>query len=590
MCLFAIAVALIIGIVVIPIGLFSEWNPSAMVVAGLFCVLIVGISSLVKLGQLNDGGQVVAEMLGGTELPTTNKSNSEQRVQNIVEEMAIASGMPVPTVYSIEDDSINAFAAGWTPSDAVIGVTRGCIEKLNREELQGVIAHEFSHISHGDMRINIRLIGVIFGIMAIGITGWIFVRYIGPVVLRSSSRSRSKEGAGGAAIGLGIILFGLFLVTCGSIGTFFGRLIQSAVSRQREYLADASAVQFTRNPLGIGNALRKIGGIPKHLSFSKEAGQCNHLFFTQAMRSLFASHPPINERIARVEGIDVSSLPEQHCTQPSQVAGSSHFSASVVQETMQDIGSVQQQYLDRAKQAIANIPDVLHEALLDAWSARFIVLALVVDPTQQECSSLLHRYLTVEERNKLDSIIPIVQKSGRASRLPMIDLAAPAMRQLSTNQKQNFLNLLKTIVACDGVIDRFEWVVVYVVEKHLSITPKKSKSNKLISDFPQEAGLVLSTLAYSGADNQTQAEQVYVHAASKIDMQNILIASVHDCDISRVHQALNALETLRFTEKQRFLECCETCVVHDEKISIAEAETIRAIGDALDCPIPMFGA
>ena len=284
--LFIVAVLMIMTIVIVPVGLMSEWNAGAIAIAAVFCVLIVGISTLVKLRQLNGGGHVVAEMLGGTELETVGGDPAQRKVKNIVEEMAIASGMPVPPVYIIEDDSINAFAAGWSTSDAVIGVTRGCIETLNRDELQGVIAHEFSHISHGDMRINIRLIGVIFGIMALGITGWILARFVGPAILRSTSRSRSKDGAGAAGIGLAIILFGLFLVLCGAIGSLFGRLIQAAVSRQREFLADASAVQFTRNPDGIGGALRKIGGLTPAEGFAKDADQCNHMFFSQAVKAL----------------------------------------------------------------------------------------------------------------------------------------------------------------------------------------------------------------------------------------------------------------------------------------------------------------
>ena len=185
--LFIAAVFCIIAIVGVPIGIATDWSPEAVGGTTLACLLIVGIATLVKLNQLRSGGHVVAEMLGGTQLDRSESDRAERRVQNIVEEMAIASGMPVPPVYIIEDNSINAFAAGWSTSDAVIGVTRGCIETLNRDELQGVIAHEFSHISHGDMRINIRLIGVIFGIMALGITGWILARFVGPAILRSTS-------------------------------------------------------------------------------------------------------------------------------------------------------------------------------------------------------------------------------------------------------------------------------------------------------------------------------------------------------------------------------------------------------------------
>ena len=412
--LFIVAVFMIVAMVVVPVGLVSEWNSSAIVVSAVFCLLIVGISALVKLGQLNDGGHVVAEMLGGTELQRTGSNSSERKVNNIVEEMAIASGMPVPPVYIIEDDSINAFAAGWTPSDAVIGVTRGCIEKLSRDELQGVIAHEFSHISHGDMRINIRLIGVIFGIMALGITGWIFVRHIGPMILYSSSRSRSKEGAGGAGIGLAIIVFGLFLVICGAVGTFFGRLIQAAVSRQREFLADASAVQYTRNPDGIGSALRQIGGIPEQSTFAKDAGQCNHMFFSQAVNSLFASHPPIAERVARVEGIDASTLPNPVDTQKSVVTeGVSGFYSTNVKICVQDASSIQGKYLVRSKRALKNISPIIKDALSNGWSARLVVFSLLIDLGDKEQQKTLVHLLSSEELVELRKLFPLVYKENR---------------------------------------------------------------------------------------------------------------------------------------------------------------------------------
>ena len=588
--LFIVAVLMIMTIVIVPVGLMSEWNAGAIAVAAVFCVLIVGISTLVKLSQLNGGGHVVAEMLGGTELETVGGDPAQRKVKNIVEEMAIASGMPVPPVFIIEDDSINAFAAGWSPSDAVIGVTRGCIEKLSRDELQGVIAHEFSHISHGDMRINIRLIGVIFGIMAIGITGWVFVRYIGPVVLRSASRSRSKDGAAGAGIGLAIILFGLFLITCGAIGTFFGRLIQAAVSRQREFLADASAVQYTRNPTGIGNALRKIGSIPKS-SFSKDAGQYNHMFFSQAVHSLFASHPPIEERVARVEDVDVSSIPVSSLTQSEVSVGAAGFSAGVIKEGIRGAGAVQQTYIDRAKTAIGHLPPALRESLNSGWSARLVMLALLVDGNHSGQKSLLEKNLTEQELSKLKTLIPLVRELDRASRLPVVDLAAPSLKQLSDKQQLSFAKLLREVTKSDGVVTRFEWVLVSVIQKHLAnnvLNKLSQKANKKLHSLTESVLVVLATLAYSGAETQEQAIGAFEHGLKDVRFNSVDMPTLKACSIVVLHDALQRLQSLRFTEKQKFLQGCGSCVEHDGKVTVAEAETIRAIGDVLDCPIPMF--
>ena len=588
--LFIVAVLMIMTIVIVPVGLMSEWNAGAIAVAAVFCVLIVGISTLVKLSQLNGGGHVVAEMLGGTELETVGGDPAQRKVKNIVEEMAIASGMPVPPVFIIEDDSINAFAAGWSPSDAVIGVTRGCIEKLSRDELQGVIAHEFSHISHGDMRINIRLIGVIFGIMAIGITGWVFVRYIGPVVLRSASRSRSKDGAAGAGIGLAIIIFGLFLIACGAIGTFFGRLIQAAVSRQREFLADASAVQYTRNPTGIGNALRKIGSIPKS-SFSKDAGQYNHMFFSQAVHSLFASHPPIEERVARVEDVDVSSIPVSSLTQSEVSVGAAGFSAGVIKEGIRGAGAVQQTYIDRAKTAIGHLPPALRESLNSGWSARLVMLALLVDGNHSGQKSLLEKNLTEQELSKLKTLIPLVRELDRASRLPVVDLAAPSLKQLSDKQQLSFAKLLREVTKSDGVVTRFEWVLVSVIQKHLAnnvLNKLSQKANKKLHSLTESVLVVLATLAYSGAETQEQAIGAFEHGLKDVRFNSVDMPTLKACSIVVLHDALQRLQSLRFTEKQKFLQGCGSCVEHDGKVTVAEAETIRAIGDVLDCPIPMF--
>ena len=589
--LFIVAVLLIVCVVTVPVGLFSEWNPGAIATAVVFCVLIVGISTLVKLRQLSSGGHVVAEMLGGTAVQTSDGDPAKQRIKNIVEEMAIASGMPVPPVYVIEDDSINAFAAGWSTSDAVVGVTRGCIEQLDRDELQGVVAHEFSHISHGDMRINIRLIGVIFGIMALGITGWIFVRYIGPAVLYSSSRSRSKDGAGGAGVGLAIILFGLFLMICGAVGTFFGRLIQASVSRQREFLADASAVQYTRNPMGIGGALRKIGNVPDGAAFSKDAGQCNHMFFSQAVRSLFASHPPITERIARVEGVDIDSLPESELS----VSGSgvvSSFSSSSVKESVSEAGSVQKKYLQRAASAIRGIDPVVREKLSNSWSARLVMVSLLIDEEPAGQSSTVTKLLTNPEIAELKTILPLISKIDRASRLPLVDLAAPALQQLSDSQRKEFGGVLDAFAKSDGVISRFEWVVISVLQKHLSIKFGKAsnqKANKTLSSLAADAVLVLGSLAYSGADTPSHAAAAFEQGMASIQLRGLSIPALELCTMDGVQRALRRLQSLRFIERRRFLSACEVCAVHDDKVTVAEAETIRAIGDVIDCPVPMFG-
>ncbi|HIA72091.1 MAG TPA: hypothetical protein EYO01_05290 [Phycisphaerales bacterium] len=588
--LFILAVLCITAIVAIPIGFTTEWDPVATVAASVICLLIVGIATLSKLSQLRGGGSTVAEMMGGTLLQQGGSSQTEKRIQNIVEEMAIASGMPVPPVYILEDETINAFAAGWTPSDAVIGVTRGCIEKLNRDELQGVIAHEFSHISHGDMRINIRLIGIIFGIMVLGITGWILVRFVGPMILRTSSRSRSKEGAGGAGIGLAVILFGLFLAFCGFIGTFFGRLIQAAVSRQREFLADASAVQFTRNPSGIGGALRKIGGITPLTTPTSDASQCNHMFFSQAMNAMFASHPPIKERIARVEGIDASDI-EHNENITSTVVGDSlvsGFSESVVLDSIKNGSGVREIAVAKSRDVLSGIGDVILDAIREPWSARLVLFAIVVDRGQPKQDEILSKNLSKNEWSVYKKITAHVSNTNESARLPIIDLAAPALKQLSKSQLGEFNTLLTLLIKSDGVIDRFEWVFVSVIQKHLA-PPNLKNSRAKLSLLRDSASLVLAMLAYYGTTERKDAELAYKSGAESCSLKQLKIPEMSSCTIENLNNAMKKLQKLRFTERERFLLACERVVVHDEQITTTEAEVIRAIGDLLDCPIPMFG-
>ncbi|MFV1978967.1 MAG: M48 family metallopeptidase, partial [Myxococcota bacterium] len=276
------------------------WQPDLALGVAIGTAIVVGGGSLYKIAQLRSGGAVVAEALGGVPIPPGTQDADERRLLNVVEEMAIASGIPAPPVYLLKDEQgINAFAAGFAPGDAVIGVTRGCIQKLSRDELQGVIAHEFSHILSGDMGLNIRLMGVIHGILIIGIIGYFLLR--SSLFSGSSRRSNNRDNSG-----MAIVAAGLGLMVIGFLGTFFGNLIKASVSRQREFFADASAVQFTRNPDGIAGALKEFGGYEGgSILASPNAPEASHLFFGQGLRGglqmLFATHPPLEERILRLD-------------------------------------------------------------------------------------------------------------------------------------------------------------------------------------------------------------------------------------------------------------------------------------------------
>jgi Zn-dependent protease with chaperone function len=285
-------------------GAFSNWQALLAVIVSVGGV--VGIVTLFKLGQMSQSGAAIAEILGGTRIAPSTRDPGERQLLNIVEEMSIASGVPVPPVYVLEDASINAFAAGPDPSNSAIGVTRGCMELLSRDEMQGVIAHEYSHIFHGDTRINARTTAVIAGIMAVGLIGYLCFRFVGPAL----ARSRGGKNNPGPAIGAALIVIGLAVWAIGSIGMLFGRLIQAAISRQREFLADAAAVQYTRNPNGIACALAKIRDHSARVS-SPKASELNHFFFASTLHTLFATHPPIERRIAALKAMGALGVPER---------------------------------------------------------------------------------------------------------------------------------------------------------------------------------------------------------------------------------------------------------------------------------------
>src|SRR6516165_5966397 len=306
---FVLAISILIALVyglLLALEPVSWWQPELLLLAALGVGLVVGGASAFKVAQLASGGQAVALMMGGEEVPGTTTDARQKRLLNVVEEMALAAGVPVPPVYVLEERGINAFAAGYGTGDAVVAVSQGCLDYLTRDELQGVLGHEFSHILNGDVRLNLRIMVLIFGIMALSTIGFIILR---TAPLRGSSSDKKDSGAAFMLLGLGLYILGMG-------GAFFGWLIQAAVSRQREFLADASAVQFTRNPDGIAGALKKIGGLALGSRIANpRANEVSHLFLSDAFMGarftdLLATHPPLAERIRRLDPMFDGTYPE----------------------------------------------------------------------------------------------------------------------------------------------------------------------------------------------------------------------------------------------------------------------------------------
>lgn len=611
--LFCLAVLGVIGFVYIAIALAvgsqmetmaTLWNWPLFLMTTVAVTSVVGLGSLYKISSLKSGGHAVATMLNGRLLKPDSADRSERKLLNIVEEMAIASGTPAPPVYLMsEEKGINAFAAGYSPNDAVIGVTRGCIEKLSRDELQGVIAHEFSHIINGDMRLNIRLMGAIFGILVIGVIGW--------HVLRSAAftRRRSDRG-GGAAVVIGVALA---LVMIGFIGTFFGKWIKAALSRQREYLADASAVQFTRNPDGISGALRKIGGFARGSKMhSPHTEEVSHMLFSQGLSGLFSSlmatHPPLKERIRRVDPSfdgQLAKIKDGDRSQPdSKIAAAGISPLSAAPEApppdteepksgISQIGQPTQEHVRHARQLTENLPAGLKSAARESYGARAVVYALLLNEETSARERQLKQLGTHAARNVYEETLKLldaVKKLDPGSRLPLLDMTCPALRELSPKQFAAFRENVVALIHADGKLDIFEWTLSQVLLRHLDVNFGKQKKRLLRNDSPrrlvQPCVTLLSALAHAGHETSEAAHRAFTKGARHLPLKGLSLKAPEKCTVDALEKTQHVLSTVKPRLKKQILTACAACVSADRKVTVKEGELLRGIADSLDCPMP----
>lgn len=557
---------------------------------------VVALGSTYKLLQLSGGGRTVAEAMGGRLININTRDPEERKILNVVEEMAIASGTPVPPVYLIDDDSINAFAAGFQPQDAVIGITRGSIHLLSRDELQGVIAHEFSHILQGDMRLNIRLVGILHGILVIGLIGYFLLRsaHIGAY---TSSRRRGNNAAPMLALGLGLIVIGF-------AGTFFGNIIKAAVSRQREFLADASAVQFTRNPDGIAGALKKIGGFSMgSLLRAAHAAEFSHMFFGQGVKvqfnALMATHPPLSERIQRIEpGWDgrfpnVSRDGEAAAgpTRSEQMAGfaGSTASAATPASALESIGQPSAEHVGYAQELLTTIPDSLKEAVHDPFSARAVVYALLLNKSSPQVAEGQLEQL----REKAHPVVykatgDMVDAVGRldpSRYLPLLELCLPALKTLSPPQHEVFKRNLVALIRADRKVDLFEWSL-YRICMHNLEPAQRREENLPLKRLSDECQLVLSIVAHSGQDNDASAQAAFEAGFAKLNMGSRFFMSSDSIHLPDLDRALDRLRQVKPLQKPALLKALIATITHDAEVTVTETELFRAIADSLDCPVP----
>ena len=580
----------------------SLWNPTLFLGSVVGTLSVVAIGTLWQTMRLQQGGSAVAEMLGGTLLDPDPASAEDRQLRNVIEEMAIAAGVPVPQIYVLEQEhGINAFAAGHSPADAAIGVTRGCVRQLNRDELQGVMAHEFSHILNGDMRLNMRLMGVLHGILCLYIIGRVLM------YLRSDSRQRGNNP---------LPLFGLLLIAIGGLGVLFGRLIQAAVSRQREFLADASAVQFTRNPQGMASALKKIGGVVDGSKLqTPRAASASHLFFGNGMAEswfgLMATHPPLEERIRRIDPSFDGVFPtvsEEYATEDNgagnfmpPVIGAAGFSGRSTpppplrvsaRRMVQQVGEpVNVSY---AVELLGSLPVELREASRHPASAVALLHALVLNHEAgarraQLASTTLHPDLAA----RADAFAAQIAQLDPRVRLPLLNLCLPTLRTLSPSEWPQHRDTLEELIQADGQMDLFEFMVVKVVAHQIEAWFHPAQSGVVqfysFNAVATDCTVLLSALAWAGSEDASDAQLAFEAGAARLPLRESLpLLPPAECGLPAIDTALDHLAQSIPHIKKMALEAGAHTVAHDGFIHASEAELLRALADTLGCPIPPF--
>jgi Zn-dependent protease with chaperone function len=556
----------------------------------------IGLASLYRSASLRDGGGTVARQMGGVPVETDPRDPLLQRLRNVVEEIAIASGVPVPEIYVMEQESgINAFAAGYSPSDAAVAVTRGTLESLSRDELQGVIAHEFSHVFNGDMRLNIRLIGVLFGIMILAIAGR-------RILSGARFSSRSRNSSGGA-----IMLFAVALTAIGYIGLFFARWIKAAVSRQREYLADASAVQFTRNPEGIAGALKKIAVHAQGASLARDSEEIAHMLFGQGMTAaLFATHPPIIERIQRIEPgfreqelVTIAKRLQQRSRKEAQRemaasdTGSQHapFDPRTI---IEGIGQPGWEQILAAAALAATLPDSLLSAARSTEWAPELLLSVLLDKDDSIRDRQLlaiARKLGAESETQVRYLLQSAMPIQPQQRLPLLEIAFPALKRRPVAFIHRMLEVVNEIVHMDGKIEVFEFLLAKVISLHLTeaINPAQSTTggSDTLQNHTQAVRDVIAILADHGQKERELIQRSYANGINSTGLKSTPMQRPTNW-VKTLNKALQQLDNLKNKEKERLIAALIETILTDTQVTTEELELLRATGSALHVPLPLL--
>ena len=577
--------------------------PIAVVVSTIVVLGTIGISSLVRTVTLAAGGGKVAEQLGGTRVGADTADPLRRRLRNVVEEMAIASGVPVPQVYVLDREAgINAFAAGYSPANAAIAVTRGALVHLNRDELQGVIAHEFSHVLNGDMRLSTRLIGLLFGLTVIAM--------IARTILRFSPRSSGRKSGGGLAV---IYVAALVVLVLGWIGLFFGRLIQAAVSRNRESLADASAVQFTRDPGGLRNALVKIGAWGAGSRFADaDAEEVAHLLFAEGIGRVFSTHPPILERIreidpsfqpsefesvrrrmnedrAMMEEEEVRNRPSAAARMGGLLEGAVVLAPAAVAGLVANPGTG---HVLQAQEVLASLPGSFQRAARDPLQATALFLALAIDtePEARERQlAFIHQHLGGDFQGVVKAMLAEVDALTAVQRMPALLQVFAALSQLARTERVELLKCLNGLLVRENRASVFAYVLRKLAQMQLqdNLDPRRRAVGHLSAlGARDDLQVLFSVLAGQGSEDEPAARQAYEAGIE------ILLPGIHPPFLRLGHwppkldQSLTRIDRLQPAAKNQLVQALVTTISHDRRMTVPESELLRAICAVLHCPLP----
>ncbi len=587
-----------------------------LIATTVITLAVILLGSLFKTMSLREGGGTVARGLGGTLVPEDPRDFHLKRLRNVVEEMSIASGVPVPEIYVLDQESgINAFAAGHSPSDAAIAVTRGALDRLSRDELQGVIAHEFSHVLNGDMRLNLKLMGLIFGLLVLGLTG----RKVLEHMRFGGSR---KEGNA-------LLLIALAVMILGYVGVFCGRMIKASISRQREYLADASAVQFTRLSHGLSGALMKIGAFSAGSKLTRTEGEeVSHMLFGDGVgySALTATHPPLVDRIKRIDprfdpqllatlalaegkfdGVSgdadppdaralVSAFGGMATAGPPPKAAPSvppeQLQAPTPREVVEQIANPAMAHVDYAVAMRLSLPPILTAAAHMRERAIDLVLALLAsrDPGARTLHlAEIEKRLGAARAQGTGELIEIAAAIHSAQRLPLAQMALPALRRRPPSELRLLIDAIEALIHIDGRIDIFEYVLARITRQQLreNLDPSHKLHGKgKLSEVRMAGSALLAVLAHHGHSDPTTARHAYLAGAAVLFPGNAEPYAVAGDWIRQLDEALPQLDNLMPAAKETLILALATTVSHDGRILVEEAELFRLICSLLHCPLP----